>query len=125
MWKIQILTVLLASTTMLAFADDNASVGGKWKVHINVAGTERDMACTIVEKDTSLTGTCKGEDAEGNLAGSVDGKKVAWTYNSEYDGSPVTSKYSGTFDPATNKITGTLSVVEYSVDGDFTAVPAK
>jgi hypothetical protein len=123
--KDSILAVVLASTSVFAFASDNASVGGKWKVHTSVAGNESDMLCTITEKDADLTGTCKADGPDGKLTGKVDGKKITWTYESEYNGSPVTSKYDGTLDSATNKITGTLTVVEYSVDGDFTAAPEK
>jgi hypothetical protein len=123
--KISILAVLLASASVHAFAADNASVSGKWKVHTSVAGNESDMICTITQKDTDLTGTCKADGADGKLTGKVDAKKITWTYSSEYNGSPVTSNYSGTLDSATNKITGTLTVVEYSVDGDFTAMPDK
>jgi hypothetical protein len=122
--KSLLLTVVFVSTS-IALAADSTSISGKWKVHTSVAGNENDMSCTITQKDNQLTGTCKAEGPEGNLSGEADGKKIKWTYNSEYNGSPVTSKYSGTFDSAANQITGTLTVEEYSVDGDFTASPEK
>jgi hypothetical protein len=120
-----LLLVLVFVSTSVAFAADSTSISGKWKVHTSVSGNESDMSCTITQKEAQLSGTCKADGPEGNLAGEVDGKKITWTYNSEYNGSPITCKYSGTFDSATNTITGTLTVEEFSVDGDFTASPQK
>ncbi len=119
------LMVVLASTSLAAFAADNASVAGKWKFHTSVAGNESDMFCTLTQKDADLRGTCKADGPEGKATGKLDGKKLTLKYESEYNGSPVTSNYSGTLDSATNKITGTVNVVEFSIDGDFTAAPGK
>lgn len=44
-------------------------------------------------------------------------------YKSEYNGSPLTVKYDGALQ--SNKITGTVNVEEYGVDGDFTATLSK
>jgi hypothetical protein len=121
--KSLVLTVVFASTSVLAFAADNASIDGKWKIHNNIAGNESDMSCTFTQKDTELTGSCKSDNGEGNATGKVDGKKITLTYESEYNGSPVTSKYSGTLDA--NKITGTVTVEQFSIDGEFTAAPEK
>jgi hypothetical protein len=123
--KGSILAVVLASTSVLAYAADNASVDGKWKFHTSVAGNESDMICTFTQKDADFSGTCKSDNGDGKATGKVDGKKITLNFESEYNGSPVTSNYTGTLDSATNKITGTLTVVEFSVDGDFTAAPEK
>ena len=56
--------------------------------------------------------------------GKISEKKVSWSFQSEYEGNPLTLKYSGTLESAT-KMTGTVSVDPYGVDGEFTAVPAK
>jgi hypothetical protein len=53
----------------------------------------------------------------------VNGNKVTWSYKSEYDGSPITVNREGTL--TGDKITGTVSIAEYSVDGDFTATRSK
>jgi hypothetical protein len=123
--KNSILAVVLASTSVLAFAADDASVAGKWKFHTNVAGNESDMVCTFTQKDADVTGTCKSDNGEGKGTGKIDGKKITFKYESEYNGSPLTSNYSGALDSATNKISGTVNVVEFSIDGDFTAAPEK
>ena len=59
------------------------------------------------------------------LAGKVDGQKIAWSYDSEYEGSPLTVKFSGTIDSAATKLAGSVSVEQFGVDGDFTGVPSK
>ena len=119
------LSAVLAASTVLAFAADNASVSGKWNVHSNVAGNESDSVCTFTQKDADLTGTCKTDTGEGKATGKVEGTKITWSFESEYNGSPLTIKYSGTVDPATNKIVGTVNVEQFGVEGDFTATAAK
>jgi hypothetical protein len=123
--KLLILTVVLAFTSVSAYGADNASIGGKWNIHSNIAGNESDSVCTLTQKDTDLTGTCKTDQGESQASGKVDGNKISWSYKSDYNGSPLTVKYSGTFDSAANKITGSVTVEEFGVDGDFTATSAK
>ena len=114
---------LVAAPTRLVSAD-NVSVDGKWHVHDSIAGNDSDADCTFVQKDTDLAGTCKIETGSVTITGKIDGKKVTWSYKSEYNGSPLTVVHEGTLG-ADNKITGKASVPEYSVDGDFTATQAK
>lgn len=114
----------LAGAPALASGADNASVAGKWHVHDSIAGNDSDTDCTFEQKDADLTGTCKVETGSAKITGKVDGKKVVWSYQSEYNGSPLTVKHEGTLN-ADNKITGTASVPDYSVDGDFSATQAK
>jgi hypothetical protein len=121
-----ILSVVLASTSVLALAADSASVTGKWNVHSNIAGNESDTVCTLTQKDADLTGSCKTtEGKDSKSTGKVDGTKITWSYDSEYNGSPLTVKYVGTLDAAAGKIAGTVSVEQFGVDGDFTATAAK
>ncbi|MGC2661197.1 MAG: hypothetical protein WA324_24865 [Bryobacteraceae bacterium] len=116
--------LLLISAVALAVAADNASVAGKWRVHTSMAGNESDSDCTFVQKDADLTGTCTTDDGSVNITGKVDGKKVTWSYKSEYNGSPLTVNHEGTL-TADNKISGTATVPEFSVDGDFMATQTK
>jgi hypothetical protein len=116
--------LLLISSATLAVAADNASVAGKWHVHTSMAGNESDSDCTFVQKGADLTGTCTSDKESVDITGKVDGKKVTWSYKSEYNGSPLTVNQEGTL-TADNKITGTANVPEYSVDGDFTATHTK
>jgi hypothetical protein len=119
------LSILLASESAFALAADNVSLSGKWTVHSNIAGNENDVECTFTQKDNDLSGSCASDQGDKSLTGKVDGRKIAWSYKSEYNGTPLTVKYSGIIDPATNKLSGTVTVDEFGVDGDFTGAPSK
>lgn len=112
--------ILLASTAALAQAVDTPSINGKWQIHSVIAGNENDQTCTFVQKDSELTGTCESEQGKTNLTGTINGKKVKWTFKSEYNGSPLTVSYEGVLD-STTKMTGSTSVAEFGIEGDFTA----
>lgn len=116
--------LLLISAAALITAANNPSLSGKWQVHNSIAGNESDQACTFTQKDNDLSGTCSSENGNVNITGKVDGKKVTWTYKSDYNGSPLTVNYEGTVN-SDNKISGSVNVPEFSADGDFTATLSK
>ncbi len=122
--KSLVLTAVLASSSALALAADNASISGKWTLHSNIAGNESNMVCTFTQQEADLIGTCKSDTGGNKVTGKVAGMHVSFSYTSEYGGSPFTAKYTGILDPVTNKISGTVNVAEFSVDGDFTATSA-
>jgi hypothetical protein len=119
---------LIATATLLfaptAFAAGTPSLSGQWTVHNSIAGNESDQECKFVQTENKLTGTCKSDDKDVQVSGSVDGNKVSWKYNSEYNGTPLILTYSGTIDES-GKLSGTVDVDPYSVTGDFTAAPSK
>jgi hypothetical protein len=120
------LSALLASAAITSLAADNASLTGKWKIHSSIAGNDNDSECTLTQTDNDLAGTCK--TAEGNSAkatGKVDGAKVNWSFDSEYNGTPLTIKYNGTLDAASSKIAGSVTVDPFGVEGEFTATSLK
>jgi hypothetical protein len=119
------LSILLASASASAVWADNVSLSGKWTIHSNVAGNESDTDCTFTQKDDQLSGTCTTAHGDKSIAGKVDGLKIAWSYDTEYDGSPLTLKYKGTIDSAATKLAGSVIVEQYGIDGDFTGVPSK
>jgi hypothetical protein len=123
MKKIAALLLLACAVAFAHAQDSSSSVTGKWKVHSSIAGNESDSECTFTQKDNDLTGTCALEQINVKIAGKVDGKKVNWSYDTEYNGNPLTVKYNGTLDAG--KITGDVLVVQYEVTGDFTATPSK
>lgn len=118
------LLILLASAAAVSQAADNASLSGKWKVHSNVAGNENDLECTFTQKDNDLSGTCTTDSGDTKLTGKVDGAKISWSYNSDYNGTPLTVNYAGTLG-SDGKLTGKVAVDPFGVDGDFTATPPK
>ena len=119
---------LLASTALMfassAFAAGAPSLTGQWSVHNSIAGSESDQECKFVQTDDKLTGSCKSADKEVQIAGSIDGKKVTWKYESDYNGSPLTLTYTATLDDS-EKISGSVEVQPFGVTGDFTATPSK
>jgi hypothetical protein len=58
------------------------------------------------------------------ISGKVDGTKVTWTYKGESPGGVVTVVYTGTVESPL-KITGKVTAVEFSIEGEFTATRAK
>src|SRR5260370_1287546 len=102
-----------------AFAAPNLT--GQWAIHNNIAGNENDAECQLVATDNKITGSCKSQDKDLPVTGTVDGNKVTWQFQSDYNGSPLTLIYKATLD-ATNKIAGTVEVKEFGMTGDFTAV---
>ena len=121
------MTKLLASSVLLFAASAFAGVPnltGQWTVHNSIAGNESDQECKFVQTENKLTGTCSGAEKEVQVTGSIDGKKVTWKYESEYNGSPLTVTYTATLDDS-GKIAGTVDVDPFGVTGDFTATPSK
>ncbi len=113
--------VLLASAFAFAQAQGtSSSVAGKWKIHSSIAGNESDSTCTFVQNGNDLSGTCSGPQGDVKLTGKVDGKNVTWSYQMDYNGSPLTMKYEGPLDAG--KIAGTVTVDPFGVSGDMTAV---
>ena len=124
--KALFVSALLVSGALTSLAADNASLTGKWKIHSSVAGNDSDSECTLTQTDNDISGTCttaEGKDA--NATGKVDGAKVTWSFESDYNGTPLTIKYTATRDAAVGKIAGTVSVDPFGVEGDFTATSEK
>ena len=119
MKKFFAIALLLAGSS--AFAADPINITGKWSVHASVSGTENDAVCTLVVTDGKITGTCKQDDKDHEITGSVDGGKVMWKYDSEYNGGPITLTYRATVTDA-KKFSGSLDVDPFGVTGDFTAI---
>lgn len=119
---------LLASSTLLfacsAFAAGAPNLTGDWSIHNSIAGNESDQQCTLAQKDNAISGSCKSAEGKDlTVTGSVDGSKVTWKYDSEYNGSPLTMIYTATIDDS-GKVAGSVEVQPFGVTGDFTATPA-
>jgi len=118
--RIWALSFLLASTAALGLAADKGTFSGKWKVSQSIAGHDNSQSCTFTQEGNDLAGSCGGEQGALKITGKVEDKKITWSTKSEYNGSPLTINYTGTID-AQDKITGTVMVEEFSVEGEFTA----
>jgi len=120
--------VLAASTLLFAtsaFAAGVTSLTGQWSIHNSIAGNDSDQDCKFVQQDNAITGTCKSAGGkELAVTGTVDGKKVTWKYDSDYNGTALTLTYTATLDDS-DKISGSVGVQPFGVSGDFTATPSK
>jgi len=126
--RIMMLCGLLAAlpfglTTKPALAAAPA-MSGKWTVHRSIGGNDSDWECTFTQTEKELTGTCETDKDPSKVTGTIDGSKVTWKYDVDYNGSLVTLVYSATVDdPA--KISGSVEAQPFGVTGHFTAVPSK
>ena len=113
--------VLFLAAISLFAADD--SLSGNWQVRQNIAGNESEQACTFTQTGPELSGSCESTRGKVQITGKVQEKKITWSYKSEYNGTPLTVNYTGTLE--SGKISGTVTVPEFSADGDFTATQSK
>lgn len=116
--------LLLVATAVHAEAPKAVSVEGKWNLHSVTMGQEADQKFTFVQKESELTGTCEGASGKSPVTGKVEGGKITWTCKVDYQGNPITLTYEGKLD-GDAKLSGTLSVQEFGVEGEFTATQAK
>ncbi|MBL8177988.1 MAG: hypothetical protein JNK48_25145 [Bryobacterales bacterium] len=104
----------------LGIAAFGADLSGKWQVHRSAAGRESTQECTLAQKGGELSGSCKGDRGTVEVKGKVEGSNATWTYTAESEGGTVTVVYKGTVE-SEKKISGTVTAVEFSVEGEFTA----
>jgi hypothetical protein len=88
------------------------------------SNNQSEQTCSFTNKDTDLTGTCKGERGSVTIAGKIEGKTVSWQFHTEYEGQKLTPVYTGTIESA-EKIVGTVDVQGMGLSGEFTATKAK
>ena len=120
MMKILLATFALLFTSS-AFGAQNLT--GHWAIHNNIAGNENDVVCELAVTDNKISGSCKSQDKNLPVTGSVDGNTVTWQFQSDYNGSPLTLIYKATLGDS-NKFAGTVEVQPFGITGDFTATPA-
>ena len=106
-----------------AYAADQDTLTGLWKVHNSIVGNESDQDCTLTQKGEELTGTCKSDESTVDVTGKIKDKDVTWQFKTDWNGSELTLIYTGKVDGP--KIEGTIDVQPMGVTGDFTATLAK
>ena len=115
------LALFFLAVAAVAPAADTAPLSGKWQIHNVISEHESDENCTFVQNGNDLTGTCTSNRGTGSISGKVDDRKVTWTYKSNTGANgPVTLQYTGTLNSAT-AMSGSVTVKEYGVEGEFTA----
>ncbi len=116
-----LLIAILAAVIAAPVNAADPSLNGNWQVHVTIGDYDNKIVCTFAQNAQSLAGSCTTDNGPSQITGTVSGAKVTWTYKTEYNNSPVTAAYDGTWDAA-DKITGTINVPELNASGDFTAV---
>jgi invasion protein IalB len=100
----------------------SSSLAGNWHVRSTVQGTDYESDCTITQTGKAIGGTCKSDAGEAKIAGTVDGNKATWKFDSDYQGTPINLTYTGAFDDK-GKFSGTVDVAPFNVSGDFVMTP--
>lgn len=113
----------LLSLLLFALAQET-SLTGDWQLQIKAAGNEMRRACTFVHQDGELSGSCETSSGRVKITGKADGKSVTWSYKTELEGSPLTVVFKGALD-SSGAIAGTVTAVEYGIEGEFTASRVK
>jgi hypothetical protein len=139
MIKTLVTSGILMVASMSAFAQTTAPTApaappaavlpasGTWKVTGDVQGVSVAMTCLLtLGADQTITGNCTdnagSSTAPHPVTGTVKDHTLSWSFNSDYQGSPITVGLTGTVDATGGKMAGTIAVDPMSADGDFTAV---
>ena len=118
-----LMATLIAIASVIANAEAS-SVAGEWQIERSAVGNASKQTCTFTQQGSELAGNCTASAGTASLTGKVDGKTITWTYKSDSQGGPVTVVYNGTLD-SDSQMTGTVTAVEFSIQGEFTATRAK
>ena len=118
-----LLSVLLAAVLHAAPSD---SLSGTWQVTGDVMGNPLNEVCTLTQTGTAITGSCKAVTPADALAwavtGEVKGTSVAFSHGGDYEGTPLTIAYTGTF-ASTTQLKGSVEVAPFGAGGSFSATP--
>lgn len=122
--------MVVMSSPLLAAAPRTGAVlpVGTWKIVGDVQGVPVNLTCTLVQSETKVDGSCVDDQSKSHplVAGELKDQTVSWSFNSEYEGTPITVSLAGTLDATGAKMAGTIAVDPMQVDGQFSAtfVPA-
>lgn len=111
--------MIAAAVAVLAPAAALAQdMSGAWKLNLNIADMMIPLGCTFTQMDKTLGGTCDGADGKpATVTGTVDGTKIAFAYDTNFNGMPMHVAYTGDVKPD-NTISGAVNVPGSS--GTFT-----
>ena len=121
--KTLFLFLTLAVAAWAAVAGDETPFHGKWAVHTLVAGNESDSECTFTQTGSELAGSCVSDRGTVEIKGKAEGNAASWEFRTEHDGTPLVVAYKGKLEG--EKMTGTMSVDAFGVEGEFTATRPK
>jgi len=108
-----------------AVAAGPSATAGTWKVSGDVQGVAVVMTCVLTEADHKLTGTCTGAGDDPTarpVVGQVTEKGPAWSFDSQYQGTPITLTMTGELASGGAKMSGSIAVAPFDAFGTFAAV---
>jgi hypothetical protein len=112
--SIKLCGALLFCVLPLAAAD----ISGNWKISGSIGDYPIHLNCNFKPNGANLTGTCKGGDRPDRaVTGEINGQKIHFQYEIEYNGEKMTVSYSGTLASDTS-MKGSVDVSGTS--GEFT-----
>jgi hypothetical protein len=86
-------------------------VSGTWTINLTFICGKAIHTAVIAQKDSTLTGTYKGEVKEGRLFGRVKGNAIEFTGSLRVEAQGISFRYTGTIEGDTMK--GTVDMGEY------------
>jgi hypothetical protein len=96
---------------LVSFRGGAPNVTGKWNIHQSVAGNEADSQCNLVQTENTIGRSCKSREGKDLLVkGAMEGNKATWQFESDYNGTQLTIKFTGTIDDP-GKMSGSVDVV--------------
>ncbi len=117
-----IIVTLFSLICVSAALAADVNITGVWKVDSETAGNNSSSLIPFKQDGAKLTATMKSpEGKELAVTGKVDGKKITWTFVSEWEGNALTVTYVGTLDDNGASIKGTSDVQPMGIDGTFIA----
>jgi len=117
-------TSALDTPAALPHALSTPSAAGTWQIDADVQGTAVKLTCVLKQADDKLAGTCtRGDEPTlATVTGALTEKGLAWKFDSDYQGQPITVSMSATLAADSAKMTGTMLVMPFNADGTFSGV---
>lgn len=115
--------VLLTVTSLPGTLRAAVPATGTWAVAGNVQGVPVNLNCALtLAADMTVSGSCIDDSTKTHaVTGKVKDQTLTWSFDSEYEGSPITVTLSGVVDDSGAKMSGTIYVDPMNADGDFSA----
>lgn len=103
---------------ILALPLSAADLTGHWNFEGDVSGNPVQLDCELKQEGAKLSGACKTQNANVELAGEVNDPKVRFSYSVDYQGTTYTLYYSGVLE-SDSVIKGEIGVA--GTGGTFSA----
>jgi hypothetical protein len=114
-----IAAILVIGASVAAAQAAKVNVTGKWAFNVETAAGSGTPTITFTQDGEKLTGKYAGQLGEADLAGTVKGQDIAFTFNVDAQGTMLNFKYTGTIENK-DALKGKVEIVGLG-EGTFTA----